>query len=326
MKGALRAGHVAIVAAAIAVAPVTWSGRTLAPSLAYADDKTDAQKLMTQGNQAAGDGDYLVALERFQGAYDRFKSPKILINIGTMLRLLGRNVEAAGVYEAYQRDPGADPARAKDLQRILGEIDAVVGRVRVQVNRPDASVRLDGRELAGLVSGAVVRVEPGEHTLVANHPSFPPSVVTVRVAPREERPVSLLLLPLEQRTVVVERTYTGPQRTIGVVLGGIGLAGLAAGGVAGIIAAVKNHAAAAHCFDNTVCDADGASLGATAKSSATASTIALSAGGGLLVTGVVLFLTAPKRPAEPAEGAPAAFNFSAAFAGGGASLRWEGAF
>ena len=56
---------------------------------------------------------------------------------GTMLRQLGRNVEAAVTYEAYVADPQADPARAKDLERILGEIDAVVARLRVEVNRPD---------------------------------------------------------------------------------------------------------------------------------------------------------------------------------------------
>jgi hypothetical protein len=97
---------------------------------------------------------------------------------------------------------------------------------------------------------------------------------------------------------------------------------------------VKNHAAAAHCFDNSVCDAQGVSLGSTAKTSATVSTVALSAGGGLLVTGVVLYLTTPKQPTEPAAGSsstpsqraplPGALRLAATAAG--ASLGWEGTF
>jgi hypothetical protein len=315
-----------ILAVSMLLVPVTWS------SVARADDKAAAQKLLTEGNQAAGDGDYVVALDKFRSAYQVYKSPKILINIGTMLRQLGRNVEAAAVYESYQRDPGADPARAQEIQRILGEIDALVARIHVQINRPDATLRLDGREVTGFVNGTVIRVEPGEHTLVANHPSFPPAVETVRVGPREERVVSLKLVPLGERTVIVEKVYTGPQRTIGVVLGGVGLAGLAAGGASGVVAAVENHAAAAHCRANVDCDAQGVSLGKTAKTAATVSTVALSAGGGLLVTGVVLYFTAPSRPKgdDPAPAAsPRASSFSrfgAIVSGEGAQLRWEGAF
>ena len=314
-----------------AAAAIVALAMFVVPSAARADDKTEAQKLFTQGNQAAGDGDYLTALDRFQAAYRIYKSPKILLNIGTMLRHLGRNVEAAAVYEAYEKDPGADPARVRDLQRIVGEIGAVVGRVRVQVNRPDVTVRLDGHELAGFVNGAVMRVEPGEHTLVGNAPGLPPAVVTVQVAPREERLVFLKVVPPEQRTVVVEKIYTGPQRTIGVVLGAVGLAGLVAGGASGAIAAVENHAAAQHCRANVSCDADGVSLGKTAKNAATVSTIALSAGGGLLVTGVILFFTAPSRPKGDDEMVPAprpqaTSRLGVGVSPEGASLRWEGTF
>jgi hypothetical protein len=262
-----------------------------------AADKLEAQRLLTLGNAAANDGDYVTALKSFQAAYLRYKSPKILLNIGTTQRQLGRNVEAAVTYEAYVKDPQADPARAKDLERILGEIDAVVSRLRVEVNRPDVTVRLDGRELAGFTSGALLRVEPGEHTIVAEHPGLPPAVATVRLHPREEHKVSLLVVAAEQRTVVVERRVAGPQRTIGVVIGGVGVAGLVAGAAAGVAAVVQNGAARKHCYQaGAACDQQGSDLGASARTGATVSTIALAAGGGLLATGVILFFTAPSKP------------------------------
>ena len=314
MKPAGAAVFVAVLASALTAAPLTWSGGP-AWNIARADEKADAQKLLDQGNRAAGEGDYLTALDRFQAAYARYKSPKLLLNIGVMLRQLGRNAEAAAVYGAYLRDPEADPSRAKDVRRMLGEIDDLVGRIRVRVNRPGATVRLDGRELTGLGEGDAVLVEPGEHTLVAEHPSYPSVVATVRVARREAR--------------VVELVLGDPgisQRTIGIVTGALGLAGMAAGGVAGVVAAVKNHAAASHCMNNTSCDAEGVSLGATAKTSATVSTAALAAGGGVLALGLVLYLTSPNPSAKPNRGAQRAFGFVVAVAGGGPSLRWEGVF
>jgi hypothetical protein len=287
----LRARPLALV---LALSVALASPRARADEAA---EKLEAQKLLTLGNAAANDGDYVTALKSFQAAYLRYKSPKILLNIGTTQRQLGRNVEAAVTYEAYVKDPQADPARARDLERILGEIDAVVSRLRVEVNRPDVTVRLDGRELAGFVSGAVLRVEPGEHTIVAEHPGLPPAVATVRLHPREEHKVSLMVVAASTRTVVVERRVAGPQRTIGVVIGGVGLAGLAAGAAAGVAAVVENGGAHKHCYQaGAACDQQGADQGASAKTAATVSTIALAAGGGLLVTGVILFFTAPSKP------------------------------
>jgi tetratricopeptide (TPR) repeat protein len=293
--------------------------------------KADAQRLLLQGNDAANDGDYLTALEHYRKAYALYPSPKLLLNIGAMLRSLGRNVEAAGVYESYQKDAGADPARAPDVARFLGEIDALVGRIRVKVSHPGATVRIDGNpiEAAELASG--VRVDPGEHTVVANHPRYPPAVVNIKLAGKEDRLVELALVPPDEKTEI-----TSPRRVAGIVLGAAGMAGLVAGGVSGIVAAVENHAAASHCIQNVYCDAEGVRLGAIAKTSATVSTAALIAGGAFAVAGVVVYLTAPrslvvvkpptKERGKDARLAPGALHFTVGLSGAGPALRWEGVF
>jgi hypothetical protein len=285
-------------------------------SASPASDKAAAQKLLTQGNQLTGDGDYLAALEKFRAAYRLFPSPKILLNMATTLRQLGRNVEAAEVYETYLADPGADPARVALARRSLVEIDAVLGKITIQVNLPDAKLHLDGKELTTFKNGDTLRVDPGDHTIVADGGGFPTAVATVHVKQGLALPVALRLAPREKQTVFVE----GPQRTIAWVVGGVGLAGLAAGGVAGALAIAKNNAAASHCGPSSagkpeVCDSTGFSLGNTAKTSATVSTVALAAGGAALATGVVIYLTVPKprderapsaAPATPTPGAPTA--------------------
>ncbi len=262
-------------------------------------NKKAAQQLLGEGNQLLGDGEDIAALEKFRGAYERYPSPKILLNIGTTLRQLGRNVEAAAVYESYLRDPGAEPTRAADLRRILNEIDAIVGRIRIETSERSVAVRLDGKPLEGFVSGASLRVEPGDHTVVASTSGFPPAVYSVKLQPREEHLVTLVFKAPEVKSIFVDRVVAGTQRTIALTLGGLGAAGIVAGIASGIVAKVKDSAADEHCLDQGPCDARGVELGRSATTSATISTITFAAGAGLLGTGVVLFVTAPSAKHAP---------------------------
>ena len=84
------------------------------------------------------------------------------------------------------------------------------------------------------------------------------------------------------------------QRTIAYVLGGAGLAGIAAGSVFGLVAISKNGSSNAdgHC-DATGCDPAGKQLRQDALSAATASTVAFGVGLAALAAGVVVYLTAP---------------------------------
>jgi hypothetical protein len=260
-----------------------------------ARDKLEAQQLFNDGNRLAGEGEYLQAVERFRAAYARYPSPKILLNVGTMLRHLGRNVEAAEVYESYLRDPGGEPARAEDLRRILREIDLVVGHLEIAASEEGAQVRLDDKQIVGFKNGKKVRVEPGEHTLTAEHPGFAPAVRTVRVAAGQELRVVLDFTRPPERRVVVERPPS-PLRTAGWVTGGIGAAGIVAGGAAGVVAMTKNSAAAKHCLAPTACDPEGVALGNTARTSGTVSTVAFTVGGVALAAGIVLVIVAPRSP------------------------------
>jgi hypothetical protein len=71
------------------------------------------------------------------------------------------------------------------------------------------------------------------------------------------------------------------------------------------VAKVKNDASDRHCLGgNGACDQSGVDLGGAARTNATISTVALAAGGGLLATGIVLYLAAGRRPASNASGAP----------------------
>jgi len=288
-----------------------------------AEDKTVAQDLLAQGNQLLGEGEGTAALEKFQAAYARYPSPKILINIGTTLRQLGRSVDAAAAYDSYLHDPRAEPARSADIRRILGEIDAILGRIRIEARDSAVSVRLDGKPIQAFTSGVSLRVEPGEHTVVAEQKGFPPVVQAVKVVARQEQVITIVFKVPEVKRVFVDRVVAGTQRTVALGLGSLGAAGLVAGAVAGIVAKARDSAADSHCLSNGPCDARGVELGTSAQTSATVSTIAFAAGAGLLATGVVLFVTSPsaRRPAPRGLGPQ---RVTVAF--GGSSLRIGGAW
>jgi len=271
---------------------------------AGADERADraaAQELLVEGNRAMQDADYPQALARFQGAYTRFPSPKLLLNIGTTLRALGRNAEAAASYQAFLADPRADRARVADVARSLAEIDALVGRLHIQA-KGAATVRLDGKVLDRFVSGASLRVDPGEHTIVAVREGAPPALATLRIASGEERTVELLLVATpEPEKIIVERVVGSPQRTLGAVFMGVGGTGLVGALAAGAVALVDKNRVSGHCFPGTIrCDQAGLDLAHTARGWATASTGALLAGAGVLGTGLVLFFTAPGSPPSTA--------------------------
>lgn len=270
-----------------------------APAVGVDDAKAAAQQLLAAGNQALGDGDYLVALDRYRAAYARFPSPKLLLNIGTALRQLGRSVEAAQAYEDYLRAPDADPSRTADLRRILGELESVVGRLRVEVSGPWDAIRLDGKRIEGFQSGQSLRVQPGEHTLVADRAGVPPAVQTVTVAAQQELRVTLSFTP---RAPERAPAGAGVQRKLAFAFGGLGLLGLTAGAIAAGVARAKDTAASRRCLSPSACDQEGVDLGNAALASGTAATVAFAAGAGALGTGVVLFFTAPAIRSRPTPG------------------------
>jgi hypothetical protein len=114
----------------------------------------------------------------------------------------------------------------------------------------------------------------------------------------------------------------GTQKIVGLVTGGVGVVGLALGAVFGLMSTSAWNNAKSACGGNPSLCTDvpsGQSDRSTALSEATVSTVGFVAGGALLATGAVLFLTGGSR--ESATGlafAPAVGPRQAGMALGGA--------
>jgi len=114
------------------------------------------------------------------------------------------------------------------------------------------------------------------------------------------------------------------QRRWSLVALGIGVAGLGAGAVFGLNAMAKldDSNADGHCRADNHCDAVGVQARSDSKDAATMSTIFFAAGGAALVTGAVLWFTAPKSPKTSKAGAAPRIRVapSAGPAGGGVEV------
>lgn len=306
--------HSTLLAASF-LAVATWSPFLLAApqgdsrGTVQSDEKTSAKnkqaasKLLAEGNALSNDGEYLEALDKFKAAYALYPSPKLLLNVGTMQRQLGRNVDAARTYETYLRDPDADPNLSASLARTLGEIDALVGHMQIIVTPNDATLSLDGLKLQVSSGKTSVRVEPGTHKIVAEKSGFPPAVQTVTVKRGETIDVSLKLAhaPIVVRSVVVKQPLSAG-RIAAFVVGGLGLTGLLVSAGTSIGAYEKNKQALQSCdLKSARCDADGIVSANAALTLADVSTYSFLIGG--LTTGVGLIILASSRSAaeDPAK-------------------------
>lgn len=155
------------------VSIVTLLGALFATSPAFADAKSDAQALLDKGNDLVAHGDYLHALESFQSAYSIFPSPKILLNIGTTLRQLGRNAEALDAYDKYLGASDVDEAKKPEVEAIEKSLASKVGILQVEISdqRPPGSppvgrVLIDAKPVGGRANAFDVRVDEGPHSVL----------------------------------------------------------------------------------------------------------------------------------------------------------------
>jgi hypothetical protein len=153
------------------VVPVLILAATLAQASTVgtnAQDRTKAQALLGEGATLYERGDYLGALDKFNGAYGAYPSSKILFNIGQTNRLLGRSLEAR---EAYQRflDEATNASKEDrtDAQSWLDKLQGVLGQVNVLCQYDGADISVDGKSVGKSPLVRPVWVTPGRHQVTA---------------------------------------------------------------------------------------------------------------------------------------------------------------
>jgi hypothetical protein len=318
--------------------------RLLAPTAraedASAAETAAARALAVDGLKLAQANNCAEAVPKLERAEKLYHSTVVSIRLGECYVGLGKLVEGTELLRKALREPQPSepaPALAKALERAQKVLDTAKPRIAgltIKVAAvQDMGVKIDGSLVPGALIDTEIPVDPGEHAVEVTAPGFIKSSSRVTVGEGEKRSMTLTL-SRDPNAAVPTPPATGkqppeparpvpsaaqepaaapstpppaeraPNRTAAYVALGVGAAGLATGGVLGLMA-LQRHGELKDSCPNNVCapekqdDLDGA------RKLGNVSTIAFAVGGAGVALGTVLFFTATPSSADHAARASA---------------------
>jgi hypothetical protein len=281
-----------------------------------------AEALFKQGRDLMASGHLAEACPKLAESQRLDPSTGTLLNLATCYE---RNGQLASAWVTYKEAATAaqnteQPERVQLARRKAAELEPKLPTLTIVVSaaadRADLQIRRDGEVVGRPGWGVPIPVDPGMHAVDAMAPGrkawqgqadvegvaaqasieVPPLAETatdaVPSAPAPLAPASPLSA-LSAPTPPPPVSHGSEQRAMGLVAGGVGLAGLVVGATFGVIAQSDNNNAKHNCPTETSCNPQGFAATTSALHAATASTIAFVAGGALIGVGLVLYLTAP---------------------------------
>lgn len=313
----------------------------LAPRVAVAGDAAAAEALFNEAKKLAAQGNYASACPQFEESQRQDPGMGTLYNLGDCYEKLGRVASAWAAFldVAAQAKAAGQAARESDARARAAALDPKLSRLTVVVEGPQASleglaVKRSSTVVGKAQWGLALPVDPGEHAVEVTAPGKKPWSGKVQIPPNggaarfsvpqlEDLPVaapSQVATPsAAAASEVPEGSERGAtQRTAGLIVGALGVAGLGVGGVFGLLSMSKKSEGDDHCKpDNRSCDAQGVAARADALSAGNLSTVFVAVGAPIAVAGAVLFFTAPNAKRANVGFAPVALP-------GGAGLTVRG--
>lgn len=308
------------------LAPACFALLYSAPAAAQASasDKAAAEALFDQGVRLMKQNSFADACPKLE------ESNRIDPGVGTLLYLgecyerTGKTASAWATFReaASLANTSGQADRARTASARAQELEPKLSRLSVEL-APEVAhisgvvVRRGNQRIDPSLYATPLPVDPGEYRIEVTAPGYEPWSAPITVAaggasasvrvPGLIKSTSAPVAPSATQNDVQQQPADkdqGPspskgistQQTLGLVVGGVGLIGVGLGTYFGVRAISKNSDAEKLCPEPGPCsDAEGVALTDKAKDSATASNIAFIAGGVLVATGAVLYLTGGKK-------------------------------
>jgi hypothetical protein len=315
---ALRGGLVLSTFIAVAaIGPRVAFGQTRADSATAQGLFEDARKLMAKGA-------YAEACPMLEESQRVDPGSGTLLNLGICYEHQGRLASAwTTLLEAASAAKQIGNANRETAARQRASaLSSRLGRIAIRVTTKTAGLEIvrDGAVVRPAQWGASIPADAGSHTVVATAPGFKVweskialkdgATVTVDVpelaptsgAPIETPKASATQAPSKAAPAPAvaastsESSSSSTQRTVALVAGGIGIAGVAVGTVFGLksMAAHDDSQAPGVCSGGDCLTNEGVELTETARKAGNVSTIAFAVGAAGLVAGSILWFTAPR--------------------------------
>lgn len=310
---------------------------SLLPKVAHADepssaDRATARTLAQEGYVALRDKDYATAADRFGRAVTLVHAPTLLRDLARAQVGLGKLVDAHENYSLIIREGLAADAPQPWVQALADAKAEIVGIparlpwVTITVTGPsDPVVTIDGVTIASASLGVKRPADPGKHEIRASAQGYYTAKKSVVLKEGESVNIAFELedappdAPPEAEETSAGSTSEPPpepawRKPAIISAFAVGGAGLALGGVTGILAIRKHNKLSPDCVGGTCGPGQKADLD-TYHTLGTLSTIGFIVGGVGVATGTVLLFVKPRNPESGATGHAApksrsAVNFS----------------
>jgi len=306
-----------------AVALAVLVGTTAIPVAADAQNAqalAQAREEFRKGIAAEAAGDWEGALTVFKGVAQVKSTPQVRFHIAQCEEKTGDFVQALGSYRLALYE--AEQSKTADVQSAskaaLAALEPRIPKLTLTrgAGAEVAKVVLDDRELGPNSVGSPMSVNPGGHHVVASAPGRETVTIDVTLAEKETKSVEIALpestaespgsvgpaKPSVSSSPDQDKPTpppgTSPVKIAGFVVGGVGIAGLAVGGIFfGMKQSAISDLDAACGPDRKSCPADLASTRDHGETYSTVSTAAFIGGAAALAVGVTLVIAAPRRKA-----------------------------
>lgn len=292
-------------------------------------NKAAAEALFTAGRDLMAAGKFNEACSKFEG------SQKLDAGLGTLLYLADcyeRANRLASAWATFKEAESiamgrSDQSRAQVAKDRYTKIEPRLTKVLVKVadgNDTNTVVKHHGHVVPRESWGIALPVDAGDQTVEASSPGHKTWTTTVHAEgegvtvpidvpvlevdntpkPETAPPMPAKQAPPPAADQGAETSTGSTQRTIGLVVGGVGVVGVVVGTIFGLKAKSKNDQSKDNCSKTNPndCGSSGVALRNQALDAAKVSTAGFIIGGVALAGGVVLFFTAPSNKPGTAEG------------------------
>ncbi len=304
--------------AALALATVT--SRALAEPTAA--ERAVAQTLFEEARTLMAGGRHAEACPKLEESQRMDPAGGTLLHLGACYEGAGQLASAWSTFHSALsqalRDRRND--RAEAARERIAAIEPKLSKIRIEVppdvaSLPGLEVRRNGAVIGPGQFGTALPVDAGRVQIVVTATGKRPFSrdVTIGAEPIVER-VDVPTLedlppppppppPPPKPRPAPPPEDGGPQRIAGIVVGSVGLAMGAVGGVFGGLALAKKGEADDLCTEANVCSAAGIALQEDGVLFGNVSTAMFAVGGAAFGTGLIVFLTAPSDEASPSTSA-----------------------
>lgn len=277
-------------------------------------------------------GRYATGCPALAESYRLDPHPGVLFTLAECENKWGKLASALTHYEAYldlyarMRDDekahqrGRDRVSAAQRDRLRAEVPEL--SVALPPDAPPGTTILrDGSPVGAPSLGVPLPVDPGEHVVVARTPDGVLHETRVRVAPGDHRavvadvttaPPMAHVAPAGPPSIPPPSSSSPPApatRTAAWIVGGVGLAGLVAGAVAGGVVMGDRSTIEAQCHSDRTCSPSGLSAASQGRTFGLVSDVGFAVGGAGVLASAILFLVSPSRTLQPTASAGAHGGF-----------------